>query len=345
MKNSDLEHWDLDNPAFTAQCAVKDIYIPKSLTQQLDRLVQFCYSNQSLSLILGDSGIGKTTILRWLTSQLPFDTHEILTISLLKSESENDWLIPRIARFMGSGDSTNWHESINLVTTKFDELKNENRKLIVIIDEAHLLTTDLTLSELNGLLNLQSISGDLLSFILIGTPLLQNIIESNPKLSLNLANKTTLHQYTPEDAEEYLNSKIKRANLPDVFPKEIIRIITTACNGNPGKIDILSENCLIEAAIENLNIVNKYVVDKCISNLEIKQTQTAKIATMVTAVGSMKTEHNIPKPPVEKFKNPTAENSPPKKEQSSEPEISMNSLFKSDLPSGKPNTIDKEQDR
>ncbi len=242
-----LAFWQLSAPVFLRPCAPQELFRPSSLRPLLDRLLLFCRQQQPLILILGEPGCGKSTLLRWVYDELSSDTHDVLLSALVRRESTATWLTARLAEFMGLS-GTDPAQLLPRTVERMDELIAEKRKLVVILDAAHQAEAPHGLAEIAALLNLQSLAGSCLSFILCGDSTLAAQVAATPELTAKVAMTLVLSRLSRDETEAYLDYRLRLAGLAPAFEREALDLLHHCARGRYGIINSLAENALVEAS-------------------------------------------------------------------------------------------------
>ena len=247
------------------------LYVPSALAPLLDRLLLFSRQNQALVLITGEAGTGKSTLLKWLYDHVPPESHEMLLCSMVRRETEAGWLTPLVASLMGRSDDgeepADLAELIRWAAGRMDELIAEKRKLIVAIDAAHLAATPAALGEVVAFLNLQSLAGTCLSFVLSGDPSLAATIETTPELAAKVALHVSLPPLSRRGCEEYLAHRLAAAGLTVPFEAEALDLLAEHSRGVMTQLNVLAENTLIEAAREQARRISARMVGLALKSI------------------------------------------------------------------------------
>jgi len=247
------------------------LYVTPALAPLLDRLLLFSRQNQALVLITGEAGTGKSTLLKWLYDNVPPESHEMLLCSMVRRETEAGWLTPLVASLMGRGNDgeepADLPELIRWAAGRMDELIAEKRKLIVAIDAAHLAATPAALDEVVAFLNLQSLAGTCLSFVLCGDQALSTTIEATPELAAKVALHVALPLLSRRGCEEYLMHRMAAAGLAVPFEAEALDLLAEHSRGVMTQLNGLAENALIEAAREQVRRISARMVGLALQNV------------------------------------------------------------------------------
>ena len=157
--------FEMTHTPFVRGIPTEMLYTDNDTTEVHNRLL-YAAQKQLFAVLIGDSGAGKTTALRRLKATL--DSHDYTVLYLTDSK-----LTPRHfyngqleqlgceTRFYRGDARKLLHHEISAMRGK------ENRHLVVIVDESHLLSTEM-LKEIRFLLNYKMDSENPLSLILAG---------------------------------------------------------------------------------------------------------------------------------------------------------------------------------
>jgi hypothetical protein len=192
--------------------------------------------------------------LNWLFATLDPRSYEVLLTTMVKKERTGGWLTPRLAALMGTdrdaAAAADLGELIRATAARLDELISEKRKLIVAVDAAHLAETPDALGEIVAFLNLSSLAGTCLSFVLCGeTPLLDAVAGAAP-LAARAAFTLNLPRLGLADTESYLAHRTRIAGIPSPFEPGAVSLIHDRSRGVLAAINGYAETCLIEAALK-----------------------------------------------------------------------------------------------
>lgn len=248
--NPYLKFWDLDRPLFTRLESPPALYIPPRLVAPLERLVLACEQETALAVMTGEPGTGKTALARWLCEALPTAVYDVLLLTLVRREHVPGWLMPRLAEHLGvriSGDRDSPIESLGAVAARLEEYLEQNRKLTVIIDAAHMLTGDNVFDELVAFLGLQAVAGGCIAFVLVGGESLSRQIATVPELAPRVAYELRVPCLSPTEAAAYLEHRIQAAGARVSFEPDALDALYAATRGVIAALNAQAEGCLVEA--------------------------------------------------------------------------------------------------
>lgn len=203
---------------------------------------------RGLTMLLGDAGTGKTTVLRAALSEerRPENRHVLLTNPTLTRQEFYEF----IARGFRLGDDCAQSKARFLVEFQRDVQERHLAGGIttLIIDEAQSLPYDL-LEEVRLLANIETSTVKLLNLVLVGQPELADRL--NEQSLRQLKQRITLRaQLGPLDLREtasYIAGRLRIAggNVSEILTKEAVMAIYQISTGLPRIINVLSDNALM----------------------------------------------------------------------------------------------------
>ena len=204
-------------------------------------------NHAGISVITGEVGCGKTTLIHRLLDQLS-DTHTVALLSNIQ-EGRGDllsWVL------MGFGQEFAGKTHVELfaqLQSFFISEYAKGRRVVLIIDEAQNLSTD-TLEELRMLSNINAGKDQLLQLILVGQPELKDVLNKPELLQLAQRVGSDFH-LTPLNKEEvhaYIDTRLAIAGCRRrVFTDRAIDLIAEQSRGVPRVINIIADTALVYA--------------------------------------------------------------------------------------------------
>ncbi len=234
--------------------------------QALTRLEIAVRLRRGLSLILGDVGIGKTTLARTLLSNFPqedgFTFHMILDPSF---ESEYQFLqyLSRMFGIRSPGKSTlDCREAIE--HHLFQSGVTENKTTVLMVDEGQKLSMDM-LEHLRVLLNYETNDLRLLQVVIFAQMELLGRIERMRNFMDRVAMKYLINPLSEEETAEMIAFRLRSAGLPNgqsLFAPAAIEAIHRFTQGYPRRISLLCHNALEAVVMHGRSMVDDTLIQE-----------------------------------------------------------------------------------
>jgi len=235
-------------------------YLTESQQEALARMTNVISSN-GLGILSGEIGSGKTTILRTLTADLPASKHTVIYICSANLTPKD--LYSAVVRELGEEPSfmlpkikQQWYRLLS------NELM-DGKRLVLLIDEAHELTTN-TLLELRFLLNCKMDLTPAFSVILSGQPRLRNDLRLKAFEAIAQRVKMQYHitGMTLEETAKYINFKMTDAAVQrPLFGESAIELIHSSTQGIPRVINQICRHAYHSANKNNDSVIEeKHIV-------------------------------------------------------------------------------------
>ena len=254
MNDTSLAVFGLNQLPFTKEISDSDLWLPPSKEALVQDLVESVEARQSV-LLTGESGVGKTCVLRALRQRLPKEQYR-LTYCHNATLGRRDFY-RQLCLALGLSPKATAAAVFYSVTTQVQDLVQSRVHPVFLLDEAHLLHPDV-LAHLHILLNYEWDSRALLSLVLVGLPELDDRLAhgAHKPLLSRLHARLRLDPVTLDDTELYLRYRLKLAGCErELFAREAAALIHEASAGAHREIDRLASLALREAARKKRKLV------------------------------------------------------------------------------------------
>jgi len=224
-------------------------------------LLEYGMMNQAgFSVICGDTGAGKTTLIRRLLSELEDNT----TVGLITNthESFGELLSWVLMAFGLDGEGKSKAQMHQIFITFLIEEYAKNRHCVLIVDEAQNMKAD-TLEELRMLSNINSDKDQVLQVILAGQPALRETLRK-PEL-MQFAQRIAVDYYlealSEEETKAYIHHRLQVAGAEkEIFTDEACKAIYKYSGGTPRLINLLSDTSLVYGFAEQNELIDAQLV-------------------------------------------------------------------------------------
>ncbi|BHH81794.1 ExeA family protein [Desulforhopalus sp. 52FAK] len=261
-------HFGLKRKPFELTPDTKFLFLGETHKEALGVLKHGVVSDKGFLLFTGGVGTGKTTLINVLSKTLENPGY-LCVIS--NPTLEIDDFFYYFAAQLGLLFDGNKAKFLFLFSKLLEECKKTNRKVLLIIDEAHALPTDL-LEELRLLVNMAAEIKGVLSVFLVGQPeLLERLTEEQlSPLAQRIAVRYHLSSLSKQDAIKYVLYRVKKAGGSSaIFTEKALELVCTATYGNPRQINLICDNALLAAYSRELSTVDDKIIRKCVEQLAI----------------------------------------------------------------------------
>ncbi|MCG9895568.1 MAG: AAA family ATPase [Fimbriimonadaceae bacterium] len=229
-----------------------------------DALMMLHYAvtrNKGAAMLAGAIGLGKTTISRRLLETLDPVHHRvvlivnpILTPTQMYQEILSQLDVPVVSR--------NRQVLVQELHKALVEHYERGQKVILMIDEAHLIRSIHTLEELRLLLNCQMNDSFLISLVLLGQTELMPKIHKVPALEQRLAVRASLRPLDVNETGELIYHRMRVAGYmgeKSPFTPEAVHQIHRLSEGAPRVIIQIADNTLMIGMARKVEMVDGFL--------------------------------------------------------------------------------------
>src|SRR5215470_2183400 len=224
------------------------LFLSPSHKAALGALVYGIEERQGFVALLGEVGLGKTTILRSYLERV--DQSQLKPIYLLHANLSFRELLHTLCQEFGLEASTEQvAETVNRLHHALIEEYKQGRNVALLVDEAQHMPIE-TLEQLRMLSNLETSTQKLLQIILVGQPEFEAKLNDHAlrQLKQRLVIRATIAPLTAAESRDYILYRLAKVSTVDepIFTKGALQAIIHQAQGTPRVLNILCTNALIQ---------------------------------------------------------------------------------------------------
>ena len=260
----------MDINPFTLSPDPKYLYLTDSLHETLDKTRFTLDRRQGLTVIYGEVGHGKSTVMRYLYDE--YRARGDCAVSYLPSpDYKTDLMFLKaicaefgLARKHAKIDQE--QELKHFLATLFAEDKN----CILLVDEAQNLKGNV-LELIRSLLNFETNSAKLINIVLCGQLELRDKLRDASKKALRsrIFLVSTLNPLTLADTDAVIRHRCDIAGMPVNFTPDAIEAVFTLSKGVPREVMKLSEVAWLFSVRNHLREIPSALVERALDHVEI----------------------------------------------------------------------------
>lgn len=244
-----LQHFGLERNPYSLTPDPRFLFFTAKHREALAALLFGVTERKGLIVMTGEAGTGKTTLIRKLLSSCPEDSVQFSVI--INPALTGPELLESILMDFGLKDLPS---SKAARLARFKDLlvaaHKHQRIVVLVIDEAHLLGSDL-IEEIRLLSNFETCEQKLLQIVLAGQKELNRNLNlpSMTQVKQRVAIRMQLDPLSPTDVEPYIRTRWAKAGrqAPLPFRPESIQVISSFSGGIPRLINVMCDAALVNA--------------------------------------------------------------------------------------------------
>lgn len=245
------------------------LFLSENHREALAHMVYAARERKGFTVITGEVGTGKTTLVQAFLSQL---NGKVKTAYIFNPKLTALDFLRYICEDFGLKEEK--HSKGQYVAQLHNfllERYSRDDQVILIIDEAQSLPPVL-LEEVRLLTNLETPKSKLLQVILVGQPELDAVLDSHPfrQLKQRVSLRYHLQPLDEEDTKKYVEKRLASAGAIDthIFTAKAMGKIFTYSQGIPRLINIISDNALLAGYSENKKIIGPKMIKEASQKME-----------------------------------------------------------------------------
>jgi len=246
------------------------LFLSNHHKQALDHLCYGINEKKGFMVISGGIGTGKTTLCRALLNQLDSSTKSALIFNTYVSEIEFLETINQEFGINIENVKRTKKRQIDILNTFLLENYRHDGNAVLVIDEAQNLSPAL-LEQIRMLSNLETEKAKLIQIVLIGQPELMKVLASPALRQLNerITVRYHLKALDRRAAQSYIEHRLVLAgNRGGVrFTRSALNTMFSYSQGNPRRINAVSDRCLLIAYCKDEFEIDKTIVNRAVDDI------------------------------------------------------------------------------
>src|SRR3954452_15623618 len=246
------------------------LFLSEEQREAIASLMYAVLARRGFSVLIGDAGTGKTTLLRALMRSVP-ESRAMFSVIVNQTLSPAEFLRTCVAGFgIDAGDGRK-----DAVLTKFHnflvQAHRDNKVAVLIVDEAQRLSPEL-LEEIRLLTNFETDKEKLIQVILAGQDELAHILDRYDLRQLKQRVSTRVHikALTGVAITAYIQHRWGRCSTaPLPFDDSAIDSIGNFSGGIPRLINAICENALILGFAQGQQTIDAGVIASVAADLHL----------------------------------------------------------------------------
>lgn len=259
-----LDHFELTDHPFAEKPPI-DWLLRDERTQQALARLKFFEQQGAIALIIGQTGLGKSSLLRLFIDQLPHNRYHPVYLHLtpLNANAFLRLIVTKLGEKPLMGKD-------RMLLQILDRININDKCTLFIIDEAHLIDPKI-LTDLRLLISSidQKVS---LKILLCGQESLNQILKRSSYADLvqRITLQFVMHPLSQEKTDAYIDYRISKAGgATKIFESEAKNLIHDYTGGVPRQINNVATACLINATAKSLKKITEPLVNETMAEFNL----------------------------------------------------------------------------
>ena len=239
------------------------LYMTPRHQEALSNLQYGLSSSKAVTLLIGEAGTGKTTLLNTALESEP--CRHVRCVYLNNPALTRSEFVEILARNFGLSADASRSKAAMLgeLERVLHARRSAGESSALVVDEAQSLSTEL-LEEIRLLANIETTTEKLLPLVLVGQPELAARLEdlNLRQLKQRVALRCEITPFTLPETAEYIASRIRTAGgvVARLFTRQAVMVIHEHSRGIPRTISVMCDNALVSGFALGRQPVDREVV-------------------------------------------------------------------------------------
>jgi general secretion pathway protein A len=260
-----LSHFNMTQNPFAEQPPIEWLLKDERISRGLARLDYFA-NHGLLALILGQTGVGKSSLLRLFIHALKKNRYRPIYMHLTQINATG--LLRLIVAALGEEPKLGKDRLFRQI---IERVRKADTPTILLIDEAHLIDPA-ALIDLRLLLSSAIDDTPPLKIVLCGQEPLSALMAraSHEDLQNRVSVRCHLHPLQKEQTHAYIDARLRQSGASDkLFEPEAKTAIHEYAAGIPRQINNIATACIIHAQTKNANKIAELLVNQTMAEFRL----------------------------------------------------------------------------
>jgi general secretion pathway protein A len=267
-----LRHFGLRELPFELTPNPRFLFMTAQHREALANLQYGLSSAKAVTLLIGEAGTGKTTLLRAaLESEA---CRQVRCVHITNPGLSRDEFVETLARAFGLTQSA-FASKASLLSELEDQLRQRRARgeaTALVIDEAQRLTPEL-LEEIRLLANIETDTVKLLPLVLAGQPELAVRLNENNlrQLKQRVALRCEIKPLSVAETAAYIANRIRTAggDCARLFTREAVMLVHEYSHGIPRTISVMCDNALLNGFAAGRQPVGRDIIEEVVRDFDL----------------------------------------------------------------------------
>jgi general secretion pathway protein A len=230
-------------------------------------------TGKPLTMLVGEAGTGKTTLLR---AALESDScRNVKTVYINNPALKRDEFVELLARSFDLSSQAAHSKTTMLgeLETVLKQMRQRSEMIALVVDEAQALSDEL-LEEIRLLANIETAEEKLLPLVLAGQPELADRLNQSHlrQLKQRVALRCEIEPLELSETAAYVASRIRAAGGEPLklFTREAITLIHERARGIPRTVSVICDNALVSGFALGVHPVTRAVVTEVCKDFDFQ---------------------------------------------------------------------------
>jgi general secretion pathway protein A len=255
-------YWGLNEPAFGLTPDPRFLFLSRAHEDALMMLHYAITRNKGAAMLSGGIGLGKTTISRRLIELLdPVQNRIVMIVNPILTPTQ--MLQEVLIQLDHPVTTRNRQVLVQQLHQVLIHLYEHGRRVVLMIDEAHLIRSAASLEELRLLLNCQMNDRFLMNLILLGQDELRTKIARVPALEQRLAVRHTLKPLDVQETGEMVLHRMRVAGYTgekSPFTPDALFHLHQFTGGVPRLVSQAADNALLLGFAKGAQMIDAFLL-------------------------------------------------------------------------------------